>query len=96
MPQLWAFVCLAGIFIMLGLTFVRSNDFWWHVRVGQWIAENGRVPNTDLFSFTRAGQPYAYQMWLMEVVFYLLLRTGGLPLVIFFHALVITLSLIHI
>ena len=90
LPQLWAFVCLAGIFVMLGLTLVHPNDFWWHVRAGEWIVENGRVPNTDLFSFTRAGQPYAYQAWLMELVFYVLLRAGGLPFVIFFHALVIT------
>lgn len=90
LPQIWAFASLGGIFIILALFLVRPHDFWWHVRVGQWIVENGRVPNTDLFSFTQTGQPFAYQMWLMEVVFYLLLRAGGLPLVIFFHALVIT------
>ena len=92
LPQLWAFVSLAGIFVILELSLVRPQDFWWHVRVGQWIVENGRVLNTDIFSFTRAGEPYAYYQiwWLMEVVLYLLLRAGGLPLVIFFHALVIT------
>ena len=90
LPQLWAFVALAGIFIVLGLWLVRPHDFWWHVRAGQWIVENGRLPRTDLFSFTRAGEPWAYQSWVMEVVFYLLLRAGDLPLVIFFHALIIT------
>jgi hypothetical protein len=91
LPQLWAFVALAGIFTILGLTLVRPHDFWWHARVGQWIVENGRVPTADLFSFTQAGEPYAYALWwLMDVVLYLLLRTGDLPLVIFFHALVIT------
>ena len=90
LPQLWALVSLAGIFTILGLWLIRPHDFWWHVRVGQWIIEHGRLPSTDLFSFTRAGEPWAYQSWLMEVVFYLLLRLGDLPLVVFFHAVVIT------
>jgi len=90
LPQLWALVSLASIFIVLGLWLIRPQDFWWHVRVGQWIVESGRLPHTDLFSFTRAGEPWAYQSWLMEVIFYLLLRAGGLPLVILFHATAIT------
>jgi hypothetical protein len=83
-------VAVAGIFIVSALSLVRPHDFWWHVRFGQWIVENGRVPATDLFSFTRAGEPYAYQMWLMDVALYLLLRAGELPLVLLFHATVIT------
>jgi len=90
LPQLWALVALTGIFIILALWLIRPHDFWWHVRAGQWIVENGRIPKVDLFSFTRAGEPWAYQSWLMEVVFYLLFSAGGLPLVIFFHAMVIT------
>ena len=90
LPQLWAIWSLAGIFIVLALVLVRPHDFWWHVRAGQWIVENGRIPKADLFSFTRAGEPWAYQSWLMEVLFYLLFRAGGLPLVIFFHAVVVT------
>ncbi len=90
LPQVWALVALAGIFIILNLTLVRPQDFWWHVRAGQWIVEQGRVPTTDLFTYTRLGTPFTYQMWLMEVIFYLLLQAGGLPLVIFFHAVTIT------
>ena len=90
LPQVWAVVSLAGIFVILALGLIRPHDFWWHVRAGQWIVDNGRVPATDLFSYTRAGEPWAYQSWLMEVVLYLWLRAGGLPLVIFFHAAVIT------
>jgi hypothetical protein len=86
LPQLWALVTLGGIFALLGLWLVHPNDFWWHVRAGGWIVDHGRLPWVDLFSFTRAGEPWAYQSWLMEVVFYLLLRAGDLPLVIFLNA----------
>jgi len=81
--------CVVGIFIILSLQLVRPHDFWWHTRVGQWIVENGAIPRTDLFSFIRFGEPYAYQMWLMEVVLYLLLAAGGLPLVILANAVAI-------
>lgn len=90
-PQLWAFACLAGVFIRLCRAVVMPHDFWWHVRVGKWILENGYVPDRDLFSFTRAEQPFGYVLyWLADVTLYLLLRAGGLPLVIFSCALVIT------
>ena len=90
LSQLWVMVAICGILIVLDLTLVRSNDFWWHVRAGQWIVANGRIPAVDLFSYTRLGTPFTYEMWLMQVVLYLLLRSGGLPLIIFFHALAIT------
>ena len=89
LPQLWALACVVGVFIILSLQLVRPHDFWWHARVGRWIVENGAIPRTDLFSFTRFGEPYAYQMWLMEVVLCVLLAAGGLPLVIFANAVAI-------
>ena len=90
LPRLWALVALAGILIAANLVQVNPSDFWWHVRAGQWIVEHRQIPTTDLFSFTRAGEAWAYQSWLMEVAMFLALRAGGLPLVIFLHALAIT------
>ena len=90
LPQLWALVVVAGIWIILNLTLVRPHDFWWHVASGQRIVELGRVPGVDLYSYTRFAEPYVYEMWLPEVAFYLLMRAGGLPLIIFFHAVTIT------
>jgi len=90
LPQLWALVVLAAVFIVLGLGRVGLHDFWWHAGVGRWIVENRQVPDADIFSFTQRGQPFSYSMWLVEVAFYALLTAGGPPLVIFVHTLVIT------
>jgi uncharacterized protein YhhL (DUF1145 family) len=91
LPQLWAVVTMAGIFLTLNLALVRPHDFWWHLRVGQWIVDHGRIPTVDLFSYTRLAEPYAYELWwLMQVTLYLLFQAGGLPLVILVHALAIT------
>jgi hypothetical protein len=79
---------------MSALTLVRPHDFWWHVRTGQWIVENGHVPTVDHFSFTRSGEPYPHAMWwLMDLLLYLLLRAGDLPLVILVHAITISFCL---
>ncbi|MGC8782406.1 MAG: hypothetical protein ACP5UQ_16210, partial [Anaerolineae bacterium] len=50
----------------------------------------GQIPTTDLFTFTRAGETWINQAWLMQAFLYLVLRTGGLPLILFAHALIIT------
>lgn len=68
---------------------LRRLDFWWHLKVGQLIVETGRIPNTDLFSFTAAGKPFTYPNWLAEVIFYLVWRVGGLEALVFFDALMV-------
>ncbi len=90
LPVIWAMVALAGIFLAANLLPVAPNDFWWHVRAGQWMVEHTLIPTTDLFSFTRAGQPWVYQAWIAEIASALVLRAGGLPLVLLLHALTLT------
>lgn len=61
---------LAGIFIFC---FMRQTDYdwWWHLRVGQDIWQNGAIPTVDTYSFTRAGQPFVVHEWLFELLTYL-------------------------
>jgi hypothetical protein len=80
----WIFtLTLAGVLVGITVTKgVQDPDFFWHVTAGQWIAEHGRVPNTDPFSFTWAGQPWTPHEWLSELLMYWLVsgvgRTGAL------------------
>ena len=23
---------------------INGNDFWWHIKIGEWIMENGKIP----------------------------------------------------
>ena len=78
---------------LLVMMFVRSpnpHDFWWHLRMGEIIVAEGRVPTVDRFSFTRAGVPWVDQNWLMQLAMLGVYRLGGLPLSIAFNALTIT------
>jgi hypothetical protein len=89
LETIWLLLPLAMAFIFVTNTQIHPADFWWHVRTGQIIADTGQIPTADLFTFTRAGQPWTNQGWLMQVFLYLVFRAGGLPLVMFVHALTI-------
>ena len=63
-PERYAFFdkLLFAVFVLAVPPFIASNwsvfrdgDVSWHVAAGRWILEHGRVPKTDPFSFTMAG-----------------------------------------
>jgi hypothetical protein len=90
--HLWGLVALVGIFIFVNTHPIRPQDFWWHIAIGREISASGKIPTTDIYSYTEAGQAYpSYQMfWLMETILYQIYRLGGPALVIFIHSLIIT------
>jgi hypothetical protein len=73
MPILVLFWCTTGVGWLL-----TDSDTGWHIRTGEWILENGRVPTADIFSFTRAGEPWFAWEWLSEVFMATVHRSGGL------------------
>jgi len=61
---------LAALFAfggLLGFQKIRSFDYWWHLRTGQWIAEEGRIPRTDPYTFTIPGEPWTDIHWLFQL-----------------------------
>jgi hypothetical protein len=68
---------------------LADGDTGWHIRTGDWILANRRIPDRDLFSFTKAGEPWFAWEWLADVLFSLLHSWGGLSLLAFFCALVL-------
>jgi hypothetical protein len=60
-----------------------DSDTGWHIRTGEWILKNRHVPATDLFSFTKGGQPWFAWEWLSDLGLGWLHRHGGLPAVVF-------------
>jgi hypothetical protein len=54
-----------------------DGDVSWHVATGQWILANGRVPKTDPFSFTMAGQPWVAHEWLADILFAAMFDLAG-------------------
>lgn len=69
---------LGGILFSITLAKgVQDPDYFWHVTTGELILTTGRVPTSDPFSFTWAGQPWTLHEWLSEVLIFGLLETVG-------------------
>jgi hypothetical protein len=96
LPSPLAILVLALGGVLVGITVtkgVQDPDFFWHVTTGQLIAETGRVPTVDPFSFTWAGKPWTPHEWLSELLIYWLTsslgRTGALFVFGFFPAAIV-------
>ena len=87
MPVVFIFAGMHGAKTLLG-----DGDTGWHVRTGEWILSHGRVPDTDLFSFTKTGQPWFAWEWLWDVIFAWLHQRWGMAAVVIGSLLAISLT----
>jgi len=76
LTKLVFWITLLAIFAMAARISVDS-DTWWHLRAGSWVVEHHAVLQTDLFSYTRWGEPWQYPGWLVEAPMYLIYRAFG-------------------
>jgi hypothetical protein len=83
---------IAWLFVMTpkgwGLL-LSDGDTGWHIRAGEWMLQNSRVPHQDLFSFTRPTEPWFAWEWGADILFALLHQWGGLSLLAFFCGFVL-------
>jgi hypothetical protein len=87
MPLIFIFTGMHGARTLLG-----DGDTGWHVRTGEWILSHGRVPEKDLFSFTRTGQTWFAWEWLSDVLLAWLHQHWGMAAVVVLSALVISVT----
>ena len=95
LPSLSDLAFIAPLAVQFGLAggaygLLADGDTGWHLRTGEWILENGRVPRVDIFSFTKAGQPWFAWEWLWDVSMAALHRLAGLPAVVLANAALIS------
>jgi len=55
----------------------RDSDTGWHIRTGEAILAEGRLPTHDPYSFTKAGQPWVAWEWGADVLMGAAHRAGG-------------------
>lgn len=70
--QLAMWLGLTCLFAALPLFFIKharlnDPDIWWHLRAGEWILQNHRIPHVDVFSTTTLGRPWVEYCWLFDV-----------------------------
>ena len=56
-------------FLYIGDTLLQDSDSFWQIKIGQWMLDQQALPYTDIYSFTRFGQPWISTSWLSQVLF---------------------------
>jgi len=84
MPLAFVFLRMGGATSMLG-----DGDTGWHLKTGEWILANHRIPDQDIFSYTKAGQPWFAWEWMWDLAFGWLHQHGGMAAVILASMLVL-------
>ena len=82
------------ITFLITLSFHTEFDPYWHIRVGEWIVNNLKVPTTGLFSHTKADAQWTPHSWLSEVVIFLLFKAWGWPGLVMMGVTATTLSIL--
>src|SRR3954447_53787 len=77
MPLAYLFGTLGGARSLL-----TDCDTGWHIRTGEWILANHRIPSTDVFSYSKPGAPWFAWEWLSDVLFAWLNSVDGLRAVL--------------
>jgi hypothetical protein len=90
------FAVLAAIFIV-ALAPRLDTDFWWHLKVGQYIANHHSVPSHDYMSYTFKGHAWTDHEWLAELVLFGLYSLAGLwgPIVFFAGVICASFALVY-
>ena len=81
----------SGLFLAACLMPAQS-DTWWQLRAGEWTWEAGRPMLRDEFTHTVEGQPWPNHEWLSNLLFFLVYKAGGLPLLTALCAAAVTLA----
>ena len=73
------------VIVALFVGSVQDPDFWWHIRIGQWMVENGRLPATDIFTYTAQSHIWTDHEYLTEVLMWLIYsKAGAIAISVFF------------
>ncbi|WGR94252.1 hypothetical protein MTX20_07985 [Bradyrhizobium sp. ISRA435] len=66
------FLVACGVYALLllaGSKLLADSDTYWQIAVGRWILDHGTVPSVDIYSFTKAGEPWMSSSWLSQVLY---------------------------
>jgi len=89
-------IVFLGIFFFLTMSgderLLGDADTGYHVRAGEFIVDNLRIPQTDIFSFLTPSIPWTLHEWLSEVIMALVHRIAGLTGIVILFSFMIALS----
>lgn len=69
-----------GVFLIvlfLSIEPIKNYDIWWHLKTGELIVETGKIPKSDIFSYTSFGASWINHEWLAQVLLYMAYKVQG-------------------
>ena len=66
---LWFGIGIYALVLIGGQVLLSDSDTYWQVAVGRWILDHHALPHVDIYSFTKAGEPWTSSSWLAQVLF---------------------------
>jgi hypothetical protein len=66
---LWFGIGVYALVAIGGRTLLIDSDTYWQIAVGQWILDHHTLPRVDIYSFTKAGEPWTSSSWLAQVLY---------------------------
>lgn len=77
--ELAAVLLVASVALALSFTELTDGDLGFHLATGREVLSHGRIPATNVLSFTNPTYPWHLHQWLPGVLFELIARSAGLP-----------------
>ena len=71
---------LGSVMVVILSLFVAGEqdpDFWWHLRIGRWMVDHGRLPSTDIFTHTVPAHVWTDHEYLTEILMWLVYSATG-------------------
>jgi hypothetical protein len=66
---LWLGIGVYALLLLSGKGLLKDSDTYWQILVGQWILDHRALPSVDIYSFTKAGEPWVSSSWLSQVLY---------------------------
>jgi len=66
---LWFGIAVYALVLIAGPGLLSDSDTFWQIAVGQWILDHHAMPRADIYSFTKAGEPWMSSSWLAQVLY---------------------------
>jgi hypothetical protein len=92
LPVLWFLGLLLALLLLRESTLLSDLDIGWLLRSGELIWQQGRLPETDVFSFTQTGKHWFLYQWGFEIYLWGLHQIGGLGGAIWGGAVLVALT----
>jgi hypothetical protein len=74
---LWVGIAVYALLLIGGRALLSDSDTYWQMAVGQRIIDHQAMPRTDIYSFTKAGEPWTSSSWLAQVLYALSYNLAG-------------------